>query len=578
VSKAQPSVLSLVGAVSIWLVVTLVAFWPHGLVDESNGLAMVTDAHFLVAPQGQLTPEAIAKGPSLHWQPQAPGRPMLDTGQDSDLWMRFKLKNPDAHRDTFRLSYAMPSADEVLLLIRSGPGWLQLRAGDTLAVSQWPIAANYPQFDVKLGPNEEKEIYLRVRNPQRSSFALSVFPASRVDQLNRREGFRSALVMGVSLLAVLYSFWLALRYRQFSILWFASYVGLTGTFYFLTTGDIGLWLDHMDPWVLDHAKRVFPLGFLGLAVLLVRNFCRLTVRSHLLSAWALFVGGLSVSAFAVAMMFPVLATARLTTPIALLCLLTVLWISAFTWQRGDGVGRWLFSAYLPFAVLAALAFGRIWGFVDLYFDFPLLVGMTTWVSIPPLLVALYRRTSLVFAVQAARISVASERDLVQGISAHKFDSAVDSAIAGYVGSQVPFGIVQIRVSNLDFIRSNLGDAVAKRALVHAMMKVQRVMGDADFLGRIGLDRFGAVYSMVESRKKLADLCAHLVALGLMYSKRADTPILKFHVVVAAFPGDDALLRNLDEAMRGTFDQMADGTRRPIRNVSTPMPLRASQTH
>ncbi len=204
--------------------------------------------------------------------------------------------------------------------------------------------------------------------------------------------------------------------------------------------------------------------------------------------------------------------------------------------------------------------------------------MATWLSVPPLLMALYLRTSLVFAVQAARIAVAPDHDLTQGISASQFESAMDSAIAGYVDSQVPFGIVQIRVSNLGFIRSNLGDAVAKRALIHAMMKVERVMGDADFLGRIGLDRFGAVYSMVESRKKLADLCAHLVALGLMYSKRADTPILKFHVALAAFPGDDAMLRNLDAAMHGTFEQMAEGTRRPIRNVSAPPSKAESPSH
>lgn len=539
---------------------------------------MVSGTQFLVAPLGQLSPEIVAKDTSLNWQPQAPGRVMLPTGHEVDSWVRFKLTNPGTQQDTYRLSYAWPSADEVLLLARELDQWVQLQAGDTLPVSQWPIAAKYPQFDLALGPKEEKEIFLRVRHPQRSSFALSVFPASQVELLNKREAFRSAMVMGASLLAVFYSFWLAFRFRQFSILWFASYIALTGTFYFLTTGDLALWLDGVDPQLLDRAKKVMPLGFLGMAVLLVRNFCRLSVRSHVLSVWALFLGCLSVCAFALTLSFPMVASARWVAPMALLCMLTVLCIALITWRRGDRVGGWLFLAYLPIALLAAMSTARTLGLSDRYFDFALLVGVATWLSVPLLLAALYRRTSLVFAVQAARISVASEGDLAQGISVDKFDSAVDSAITGYVDSQVPFAIVQIRVSNLEFIRSNLGEAVAKRALIHAMMKVQRVMGDADFLGRIGLDRFGAVYSMVESRKKLADLCSHLVALGLMYSKRADTPILKFHVAVAAFPGDDAMLRNLDEAMRCTFDQMADGTRRPIRNVSAPMPLRASHTN
>ncbi len=503
---------------------------------------------------------------------------MLPTDHDVDYWVRFKLKNPERRLDSFRLSYALSAADEVMLLTRMNAQWVQSRAGDTLPVREWPVAARHPQFDVQLGPQEEKEIYLRIRHPQRSSFVLSVFPASQMELLNRREGFRSALVMGISLLAVFYSFLLAFWFRQFSILWFASYVALLGSFYFLSNGDLALWLDQVDPLAFDRAKRVLPLGFLGLAVLLVRNFCRLTVRSRLLSGWSLFLGGLSFSAFVLAMIFPLAASARLISPMGLLCLLTVLWISVVTWQRGDRVGAWLVWAFLPLALLAGLVFARVSGYSDLYFDFSLLVGMATWLSVPPLLMALYLRTSLVFAVQAARIAVAPDHDLTQGISASQFESAMDSAIAGYVDSQVPFGIVQIRVSNLGFIRSNLGDAVAKRALIHAMMKVERVMGDADFLGRIGLDRFGAVYSMVESRKKLADLCAHLVALGLMYSKRADTPILKFHVALAAFPGDDAMLRNLDAAMHGTFEQMAEGTRRPIRNVSAPPSKAESPSH
>jgi GGDEF domain-containing protein len=126
------------------------------------------------------------------------------------------------------------------------------------------------------------------------------------------------------------------------------------------------------------------------------------------------------------------------------------------------------------------------------------------------------------------------------------------------------GLVYVRVANLDFIRTSLGENEARRTLIRTMIKLQRILGDAETLARLDKATFGAMFELAGSRQQLQALASRLVAHGLMPLKGDKSPLLKFHIGIAVLPGNESVVDSLHQALLALLDKMSDGTRRPIR--------------
>jgi hypothetical protein len=109
--------------------------------------------------------------------------------------------------------------------------------------------------------------------------------------------------------------------------------------------------------------------------------------------------------------------------------------------------------------------------------------------------------------------------------------------------------------------------VIEKTLLRAVIKIKRVFGDMDAIGRIGHSRL-AVLMEATDRERIGKLAVELIASGLMPSKNIKQDItIVFHFAVAML-GDYA--GETDSALpqlQALCDKMSPRTQRPIRYLT-----------
>ena len=130
-------------------------------------------------------------------------------------------------------------------------------------------------------------------------------------------------------------------------------------------------------------------------------------------------------------------------------------------------------------------------------------------------------------------------------------------------------LVLIDISNLPFMRTSFAPEVIEQTLLRAVIKIKRIFGEVDAMGRIG-DHCIAVLLENADRDRVSKLAVELIASGLMPSKNAKQDItIVFHFAVALlddYAGDadaDALLAQL----QALCSKMSPRTQRPIRYLN-----------
>ena len=130
-------------------------------------------------------------------------------------------------------------------------------------------------------------------------------------------------------------------------------------------------------------------------------------------------------------------------------------------------------------------------------------------------------------------------------------------------------LVLIDISNLPFMRASFAPEVIEQTLLRAVIKIKRIFGEVDAMGRIG-DHCIAVLLENADRDRVSKLAVELIASGLMPSKNAKQDItIVFHFAVALlddYAGDadaDALLAQL----QALCSKMSPRTQRPIRYLN-----------
>ena len=544
----------------------LLAFHANAQSAPSN---LTTDAvaasrlEYVVVDRGQRPPQMVHAG-QLRWQLADPAYQMLPSDGKHDIWIRLSVANSALEPRQVQLAYVLPAVDEVALYWPVDTIWAALTAGDTVAVRDWPIAGRYPQFAITLKAQETRQLYVRVRNSNPAPLALKVFTSQQAVDAATSQTHGLMASLGVALLTSALCLVLGWVYWQKSMAWFAAYAVAVALNHLVITGMAGELLLSDAPFVIDRAKSGLPLMVAGFSLLLVRDLCRLAIRSRLWSRVTALVAVLAyLTGFAVFAM-PASWAPHVLVPVLNLCALLVLWIAALTWWRGDKVGLWILMSKVPLVFGGVVVGARMWGVTLLEFDVQAVYAWSIALSLPLLTVALYLRCKNLRALERAKRQVTAQVDDHGAESAPIFLESLQVGVQRFRQSSVPMGLVYVRVANLDFIRSSLGENEARRTLIRTMIKLQRILGDAEALARLDKTTFGAMFELVGSRQQLQALASRLVAHGLMPLKGHQSPLLKFHIGIAVLPGNDSLVDRLHLALMDLLDKMSDGTRRPIR--------------
>jgi GGDEF domain-containing protein len=516
-------------------------------------------------PQALVRRESIdvrrfaASPPRLQPGPPAGGSVQFST--DNELWLPFTLRNPSRAERVWQLQVPLASLDEAVLFDSRGA---RAQAGDRVAQSQWTRPGRYPRFDLRLEPGETRQFYLRAQNR-----VAAPLPVRLLDRDTAMAGAGVAnlglgFVLGALALLIASCLVQAAWQRDSAFALYGTYALVLGLSLAASSGLAGqyLWGD-AGRWP-DVAKATFPPAGAGLSVLLVRALCRLPTRARWLSLWSVAVG---IGTIAVALGFaltlevsaPVLAAAML------LAAVTVFVNGLWTWMRGDAVGGWVLAAHVPLIVITAMVMVRMFGIAVPEFDISLVLSVAIGFILVLLLVALHGRSREDRSVQERSRELASIDPLTGLLSAALFRDRVRAAVARYRKSRHNAVVVYVRLASYARIREVHGSDAAEQSMILAVMKLRRLMPEADCAGRVSEGTLGLIFETVTHRQSIMERAARLVAHGLMPIAELK-PEMTLNLQVAAailseHPVDaEELLTQLDELLA----TMSPRTRRPIR--------------
>lgn len=522
-----------------------------------------------VVARGSVTAAGAAAGRlAAHLKP--PEGDIVPLASDNELWIPLAVRNPAAVAGSWELQVTLASIDQVTLFERRGDAWLTHDAGDRVASDPWQRAGRYPQFRLDFQPGETRELFVRIRNAWPAPVPMRLIAQADAEAAEQRAGLGIGFVLGALALLVAACLIQAALYRDSAYFLYGAYALLLG---FAAVSLSGLAAQHLwggYPDWNDSSKSVFPLAAAGVSVWLVRALCRVATRDRTLARVSAVVGGL-VIATAIGLAVLRVAMPVLTAAAMLAAALTVLAIALWTWRRGDPMGGWVIAAHVPLIGSTALIVLRMFGVAIVRFNPVVFVSIAIGAVLPLLLMALYLRSRESLTIQARTRELPSIDPLTGLLSAQEFADRLRAAVARYRKSRHDAAVFYVRLANYPRIREVHGSGVAEQSVIRAAMKLQRLMPDADAIGRVGESTMGLIIETQTARGALMERGARLVAHGLMPLPGLKPEVtLNLHIVACVLGENPIDAAELHPALENALSSISPRTRRPIRFLD-PLP-------
>ena len=443
-------------------------------------------------PVGQvLDPEVIWQTQQTITQPaNAPGRWNVSSGKRTAA--KFSLTTQKDH--LFTIEVPLVRMDKVELFWRvPGQAWERAQAGDTVALSQWPMVGQFPTFVMHFeGTTSTMDVLMVMQNAGTASTAVYL----KADRESRESRLLQAnvagLLIGASAMVLVVSFLLFLMYRNRSSACLLVYCTAITVGTSILNGYAAIWFTPDWPAFNDAAKP-----FLGSAV----SAAMLAASTYALDRIALgrrarylsWIVVCSVLAYGVVQATFLQSHWRLLGGAAgaLICALVATVLAAAAWQRGDGHAPWVMLSALLFtgsAVVVSLGYVQIAG-MDLFAVLMTLMLIASSLVLRHVLVV---RERFGRAVQGREHITRFRDPLTALLSYEGFERAVDNlAVRQHSGGGVAH-ILYFSLTALDSFRHEDGYVVWQRDLVRFAAVLQKSLGEGWHIARLSNSKFGAV--------------------------------------------------------------------------------------
>lgn len=540
---------------------TLVLGGQHDVHDGQARAAAWVDT------SGDSTIEQVAAADGkARFQPAQAGT-IHTLGSTTVLWLHYRLARAQGERREWLVEFPMPVLDSVTVFQREGSGWRSETAGDMHAVQTWPEPGRYPVFRVDLPPGQVRDVYVRIRHTTGADFPVEFAAASAHGQRIQLEYLGLGLAFGslfVLIASCLSQSWV---YRDLAYAWYAAYASVTALAMAAFTGVAAHLL-----WPGFGALGDAPQGSLAYfscaaSLLLVRDVIGIPAR-HPASDRAIQLLGLG--GLLLGLLHPILAkvpAVGLLSAYMLASTVINMGIAQAAWRRGDPVGMWVLIGFVPVLLSLAMAAARIFGLLQVSFATQYAIVLALGLQVPLLLVSLSIRSRERHGAQIREQALSTQDALTGLLAPHLFHDRLRQVVARYKREREHAAIVVIDLVNYPHIKSHYGSAVAEQSLLRSVIKLRRLLRDADTVSRIGEARFGVILEGVRTRAAITDRGARLIAAGLMPLKGLKPEVtLQFHLAAILleerFMEAEELVQALSELLRG----MSPRTRRPIRFI------------
>jgi GGDEF domain-containing protein len=465
---------------------------------------------------GHTSIEAVADGSTIPWVPthQDAIYP-LSTGKS--LWIRFTVTVPATERWYLQVPY--PAVDKVTLYGLDGAGGWGQSAGDTIAVSDWPVPNRFPVLPL---PPGTQQYLLQIDNSH--SFGAPIQFVSESYLL--RDAQQSSVVLGIYFglagLAVALAVLSAVSLRDMCYALYAISVTLMALSQASLTGISGLDLWPDAPRWNDYSAIALPVVAVGSLQWFFSEVVSMPQRSRPLHWVLVGLGALSIAVAAAIAMVDHSLRIRLMT-IYILCAATI-GLSAVVWaaRRGDRWASWLLAGSAPVAAGSMFPLARAVGLAPLGFwaTHGMQIGMC--VELPVVLLVLILRSQHRREYNR-RLHGFDKLDPATGLlNAQVFEQSLARMMARSTRLKYQSAVLVIDIVNAEHIRRQYGPRSAEELPLQVAGRLLAAARDIDSVARLGDTRFGMLIEGPLSVEDAASEGPRIVARCLMPFK--DKPL------------------------------------------------------
>jgi two-component system, sensor histidine kinase LadS len=484
--------------------------------DTSRQPVMLHDAgDAWVDESGKAGVEDVMRDTGIRWHPTGDNNIYkLDKGQA--LWIRFTAP-PAPTAERWYLEVPYPGVDRVTLFVQNAAGeWTARSAGDTIAISDWPLPHRHPIMPVSVSPQNPRVHLLRIQNGTIFGAPLQFVSDSYMGRNEQGISLALGIYFGLVVLAVMLSVTGAVTLQDQGYVLYSISAVLMALTQATITGLAGLHLWGDVPWWNNMAPQVMPLFAIASLQLFFAEVVSLRERSRLFYR-LLLVGAFVSVPLAIYLMITPDVMLRLQLIVIYFVTATVAGLGVVVWAtlRGDRYAPWLLVGSSPVAIGAMFPIARAAG----------LIPISTWTThgmqfaiaaeLPILLIVLAMRSQH-RREHVRRIQGLDRIDPATGlINAAVFHERLVRLIARSQRLKFRSAMLLVDVGNIDQIRRQFDSDSARELTLRVAGRLLSVAREIDTVARLSEHRFGILLEGPLHADEVAEAGPRIVARCLM---------------------------------------------------------------
>jgi two-component system, sensor histidine kinase LadS len=497
---------------------------------------------------------------------------MFNMDPKDQLWLKLDVARDKEARDDWVVWISLPLLDLVTLFYEDKGKLRELRSGDQLPQRLWFERGRYPRFNIEI-PEGSSSIYLLIQSGTPISLPLHVGSVETFTSEDKRGMLGLGVMFGLLLTVLVICLVTAYIYADRLYFYYSLYVGLLMLAVSAYTGLAGylIWPDSAS-WA-DAAQGVLAILAGGGAMFFVETLLGGRKFARRLSRALMGLCVLSLPA-ALAYYFVPRSVGVIILGFYMLSVGFVgLSLAIRAWRRGDQVGKWVFCAYFPLLLAVLLAIVRAYGLISVSWWVQYGVVAALIIEVPFMLLALNTHSRERHEIQT-REHALSTQDALTGLLAELiFDDRLKQTTARYAKRKEDAAIVLISLVNYEQISTAYGLPVAEQSVLRAVIKLRKVLRDADTVARVGTSHFGLILEGIGHRSRISEIGARLIAQGLMPLPGLVPEVtLQFHVAALLMRETSQPGLDIKASLLGLLGSMSPRTRRPIRFLEPTSPV------
>lgn len=468
-----------------------------------------------VDDSGKLEPQDVIANVAIPWRPTGDDNIYhLDKGQA--LWIRFTVP-PAPTADRWYLEVPYPGVDRVTLFAQNSKGeWVQRSAGDTIALSEWPLPHRHPVMPVWASPTEPRVHLLRIQNGTIFGAPLQFSSDTYMGRTEQGISLMLGIYFGLVVLAVMLAVTGAITLQDPGYWLYAISAVLMALTQATITGLAGLHLWGDWPWWNNMAPQVLPLFAIASLQIFFAEVVSLRERSRLLYRLLLAYGIASIPASLYIVLTPnVMDRLNLIVIYFLGAMAAGYGVVIWAAMRGDRYAPWLLVGSSPVGIGALFPIARAAGLIPISFWTTHGMQVAIAAELPILLVVLALRSQH-RREHVRRIQGLDRIDPATGlINAAVFHERLVRLITRSQRLKFRSAMLLVDIGNIEQIRRQFDSDSARELTLRVAGRLLSVAREIDTVARLSEHRFGILLEGPLHADEVAEAGPRIVARCLM---------------------------------------------------------------